>query len=103
MVGTPDDAVEQIRRLEQKVPDFGTLLLLDKNWSGTEHKKRSLEMLARYVLPAINGTNRNLVRSFDWCRENRDGFIDTIMTANRKAFEKHAAESGPGAAELMRR
>jgi limonene 1,2-monooxygenase len=103
VVGTPDDAVAQIRRLEQKVPDFGCLLLLDKNWSGMEHKKRSLEMLARYVLPAINGTNRNLVRSFDWCRENRDGFIDTIMTANRRAFEKHEAESRPARAELMRR
>jgi limonene 1,2-monooxygenase len=103
VVGTPDDVVAQIHRLEQKVPDFGCLLVLDKNWTGMEHKKRSLEMLARYVLPAVNGTNRNLVRSFDWCRENRDGFIETIMTANRKAFEKHAADSAPGAAELVRR
>lgn len=103
VVGTPDDAVEQIRRLEQKVPDFGCLLLLDRNWAGMEHKKRSLEMLARYVLPEINGDNRNRVRSFDWCRENRDRFIDKVMTANRRAFEKHASETRLDEAVLMRR
>lgn len=92
VVGTPDDAIAQIRRLEQKVPDFGCLLILDKNWAATPHKQRSLEMLARYVLPAINGDNANRVRSFDWCREQRDGFIEVIATSTQRAFAKHAAE-----------
>lgn len=92
VVGTPDDAIEQIRRLEEKVPNFGCLLLLDKNWASMEHKKRSLEMIARYVLPEINGDNRNRVKSFDWARENREGFTDTIATATKRAFDKHEAE-----------
>lgn len=91
VVGTPDDAIAQIHRLEQKVPDFGCILILDKNWSNTEHKKRSMEMMARYVLPAVNGDNRNRQKSFDWARANRDGFIDVIQSANRRAFDKHAA------------
>jgi limonene 1,2-monooxygenase len=74
------------------VPDFGCLLILDKNWAATPHKKRSLEMLARYVLPAINGDNVNRVRSFDWARDNRDGFIEVITTSTQRAFAKHAAE-----------
>ena len=92
VVGTPDDAIAQIARIEAKVPGFGCLLLLDKNWSSYEHKKRSMEMMARYVLPAINGDNRNRVRSFDWARENREGFIDMVMSATQRAFDKHAAE-----------
>ena len=92
VVGTPDDAIEQIRRLEQKVPDFGCLLVLDKNWAEVADRNRSLEMLARYVLPAINGDNRNRQKSFNWCRENRDGFIDTIQSATKRAFAKHEAE-----------
>jgi limonene 1,2-monooxygenase len=92
VVGTPDDAIAQIQRLEKKVPDFGCLLILDKNWANTEHKKRSLEMLARYVLPAINGDNNNRVKSFDWARANRDGFIEVITTSTQQAFAKHAAE-----------
>ncbi len=92
VVGTPDDAVAQIRRLEEKVPDFGCLLLLEKNWANTADTRRSLEMLARYVLPEVNGDNLARRKSFDWCREKRDGFIETIMTANQKAFAQHAAE-----------
>jgi limonene 1,2-monooxygenase len=91
VVGTPDDAIEQIRRLEQKVPDFGCLLLLDKNWADTQDKKRSMEMLARYVLPAINGENRLRQESFDWARANRDGFIEVVQSATKQAFDKHAA------------
>ena len=96
VIGTPDDAVEQIRRLEQKVPDFGCLLLLDKNWAGTHDKKRSMEMMARYVLPEINGDNANRQRSYDWARENRDGFIEVIQTATKRAFEKHAEQAPAG-------
>ncbi|MEO6093948.1 MAG: LLM class flavin-dependent oxidoreductase [Novosphingobium sp.] len=98
VVGTPDDAIEQIHRLEQKVPDFGCLLLLDKNWSSTEHKKRSMEMLMRYVLPSINGDNRNRQKSFDWARANRDGFIEVIQSANERAFAKHARQDAEGTA-----
>ncbi|QNO27885.1 LLM class flavin-dependent oxidoreductase [Sphingopyxis sp. OPL5] len=91
VVGTPDDAIEQVRRLELKVPDFGCLLVLDKNWADTADKKRSMEMIGRYVLPAINGENRLRQESFDWARANRDGFIETITSATKRAFEKHAA------------
>jgi limonene 1,2-monooxygenase len=93
VVGTPDDAIEQVRRLEAKVPDFGCLLVLDKNWADTADKKRSLEMLARYVLPAINGDNRLRQESFDWARANREGFVDIVQSATKKAFEKHAASA----------
>jgi len=91
VVGTPDDAIEQIRRLEAKVPDFGCLLVLDKNWAGTQDKQRSMEMLARYVLPAINGDNRVRDQSFDWARANREGFIDVVQSATKRAFAKHEA------------
>jgi limonene 1,2-monooxygenase len=95
VVGTPDDAIEQVHRLEQKVPDFGCLLVLDKNWADTADKKRSMEMIGRYVLPAINGENRLRQESFDWARANRDGFIETITSATKRAFDKHAAAEPP--------
>jgi limonene 1,2-monooxygenase len=93
VVGTPDDAIEQVRRLERKVPDFGCLLVLDKNWAEVRDRNRSLEMLARYVLPAINGDNRARQTSFDWCRTQRDGFIATMESATRRAFDRHASET----------
>jgi limonene 1,2-monooxygenase len=92
VVGTPEDAIAQIRRLEQKVPDFGCLLLLEKNWASFENTKRSHEMLARYVLPVINQTNANRQKSFDWAREGREGFVEVFSAATQAAFAKHAAE-----------
>jgi len=93
VIGTPDDAIAQIRRLEEKVPDFGTLLLFDKNWTNMEHKKRSLEMIMRYVLPEINGDNNSRIRSFDWQGEHRAEYFETFQQATQRAFEKHAAEN----------
>ncbi len=92
VVGTPDDALDQIRRLEKKVPDFGCLLLLEKNWANFENTKRSHELLARYVLPAVNGSNLNRQKSFDWAREGREGFVEMFSKATQAAFAKHAAE-----------
>jgi limonene 1,2-monooxygenase len=96
VVGTPDDAIAQIRRLEEKVPGFGCLLLLERNWARTEDARRSYEMIARYVLPDINGDNRNRVRSYDWCRENREAFVGVVMAANQRAFEKHESAMRKG-------
>jgi len=92
VVGTPDDAIDQIRRLEKKVPDFGCLLMLEKNWASFENTKRSHELLARYVLPAINKQNENRQKSFDWAREGREGFVEVFSAATRRAFEKHHAQ-----------
>ncbi len=91
VIGTPDDAVEQIRRLEEKVPGFGCLLLFDKNWAGTADKQRSLEMMMRYVLPEINGDNESRNRSFAWQHENREPFFGRMMEGAQRAIEKHAA------------
>lgn len=92
VVGTPDDAVAQIRRLEEKVPGFGCLLLFDKNWARTEHKKSSLELMMRYVLPEINGDNLSRKKSFDWQGDNVETFAGTFMDATKRAFEKYAAD-----------
>jgi limonene 1,2-monooxygenase len=74
------------------VPDFGCLLMLEKNWASFENTKRSHELLARYVLPAINKQNANRQKSFDWAREGREGFVEVFSAATQRAFAKHAAE-----------
>jgi len=94
VVGTPDDAIDQIRRLEKKVPDFGCLLMLEKNWASFENTKRSHELLARYVLPAVNKQNENRQKSFDWARKGREGFVEVFSAATQRAFAKHAEAEG---------
>jgi limonene 1,2-monooxygenase len=93
VVGTPDDAIAQIRRLENKVPDFGSLLLLEKNWASFENTKRSYELMARYVLPVINNANVNREKSFEWAGANRERFVEVFSAATQRAFEKHKEQS----------
>jgi limonene 1,2-monooxygenase len=85
VVGTPDDAIAQILRLNERIPDFGCLLICEKNWASTEHQKRSYEMIARYVLPAINGDNAVRESSFRWANRNGRKFMDVMLAAAQKA------------------
>ncbi len=96
VVGTPDDAIAQIRRLENKAPDFGCLLMLEKNWASFENTKRSYELMARHVLPAVNGANANRQKSFDWAGANRERFVEVFSAATQAAFAKHHAENAAG-------
>jgi len=61
VVGTPDDAIAQIRRLQEKQGEFGCFLQLAHNWAPWEETKKSYEMWQRYVTPVINNANVNRV------------------------------------------
>jgi limonene 1,2-monooxygenase len=74
------------------VPDFGCLLLFDRNWARPEHRDRSLELMMRYVLPAINGDNRNREKSLDWMATNAVRFQTAMKEGAQRAIEKYAAE-----------
>lgn len=89
VVGTPDDAIAQIRRLEDRVPDFGCLLIAEKNWASPENQKTSYELLARFVLPAINGANRIRQQSFEWAHDNSEKFMGKMMSAAQQAKTKY--------------
>src|SRR5277367_3470447 len=51
VVGTPDDAIAQIERLEKQSGGFGCYLSLDHNWADWDRKQRSYELMARHVFP----------------------------------------------------
>jgi limonene 1,2-monooxygenase len=55
IIGTPDDAIAQIERLQAETGGFGGLMLTTHEWTGTEKVRRSLELFARYVIPHFRG------------------------------------------------
>lgn len=81
IIGTPDDAIAQIRRLEEKLPDFGCLLICEKNFASPDNQKKSVELFARHVLPAINGDNHVRQSSFEWAHDNSTEFMGRMMKA----------------------
>ena len=51
VIGTPDDAIAQIERLEEESGGFGTFLQMAHNWADWTETKRSYKLFSRYVVP----------------------------------------------------
>ncbi len=96
VVGTPDDAIAQIRRLREKQGEFGVFLQLAHNWADFDKTKQSYELWRRFVSPAINGVNASRQDSFDWATTNAPQFIKAAMDAAASTIAKHHAEAREG-------
>ena len=59
VIGTPDDAINQIERLETQSGGFGTFLHMAHNWADWAETTRSYELFARYVSPQFQSRNDN--------------------------------------------
>ncbi|MBV9420355.1 MAG: LLM class flavin-dependent oxidoreductase, partial [Alphaproteobacteria bacterium] len=92
VVGTPDDAIAQIRRLQAKQGEFGVFLQLAHNWANFENTKKSYELWQRHVTPVINKANEARAIAFDWARDNKERFIGAAMTAAMQTIQKHTEE-----------
>jgi limonene 1,2-monooxygenase len=55
IIGTPDDAIAQIARMQQETGGFGGLMLTTHEWVVTDKMRRSYELFARYVMPHFRG------------------------------------------------
>ena len=91
-LGTPDDAIATVRALQEKSGGFGTLLLLGHNCASPEATLRSYELIARYVVPAVNDANRNRAASLDWAHANAGTFIPAMMGGMQGAIAQHEEE-----------
>ncbi len=94
VIGTPDDAIAQIERLQAQSGGFGAFLQLGQNWANFENTKISYEMMARYVFPKFQGLNDNRETSLNWARDNRGEFIGQAMMAVGARVAQHVAEKG---------
>jgi limonene 1,2-monooxygenase len=94
VIGTPDDFVAQMDRMQQQSGGFGCFLNLDHHWADWAQTKRSYELIARYAIPKINKLNRNRLSSEQWLRENNDQFKGELTSAVRAKMEEHAKSKG---------
>ncbi len=93
VVGTPDDAIAQIRRLHAKQGEFGCFLQLAHNWANFEATKKSYELWQRHVTPVINHANHARETAFNWARDHREKFIGAAMQAAMQTIQKHHEEA----------
>jgi limonene 1,2-monooxygenase len=84
IVGTPDDCIEGIKRLEERSGGFGGFLVQAVDWAPREHVLHSYELLARYVMPHFQGTALSTAASNEWAYQRRE----TLMAGRNQAIDR---------------
>lgn len=98
MIGTPDDLIEHIRKLQVQSGGFETFLSLAHNAANFEATKKSYELLARYVMPAFQHPNSNREPSLEWASANSGRFMQSYMGGIQDAIKLHEEEVAERAA-----
>ena len=92
VIGTPDDLVDRIRHLQELTGGFGTVVGFVHDWANRENTSRSWDMVARYVIPEVNGMLEGYRESQKYVNENRSVWdraaeaVKSKITENPNAF-----------------
>ena len=87
IVGTPDDCIAGIERLQEISGGFGKFMIRVEDWAPRDKIHRSYELLARYVMPHFQGSVQGIEISSDWASERREA-----LQANRYVGIKAATD-----------
>ena len=87
IVGTPDDCIAGIERLQEITGGFGKFMIRVEDWAPRDKIHRSYELLARYVMPHFQGSVKGIEISRDWASERREA-----LQANRYVGIKAATD-----------
>jgi limonene 1,2-monooxygenase len=92
VIGTPDDAIAQLKRLENKQGEFGAFLQLAHNWASFDNTLKSYDLWAEHVAPVFKNANVSRQASYDWTMSNAKDFMGQAMNAAGAMIQKHAEE-----------
>jgi limonene 1,2-monooxygenase len=91
IIGTPEDAVEAIAALQKRAGGFGTLIGFAHDWAPREAQLRSFEMMARYVVPRVQGLIEPVQRSADFVSAHSGELMEAAGQAVLGAIRAHNA------------
>jgi limonene 1,2-monooxygenase len=89
IVGTPDDAIADINRLQEISGGFGGLMVLVADWAPREKILHSYELLARYVFPHFQGTLAGIEASARWASERKDLMQESRLAGLKRADQDY--------------
>jgi limonene 1,2-monooxygenase len=103
IVGTPQDAIDHIEKLQDLSGGFGGLLGLAHEWAPREKINKSFELFARYVMPKFQGQLTPISDSQEWVAENKGTIFGTTPAAMVRAFKDAGKEIPEELAKQMQR
>lgn len=108
VIGTPDDLVAKIYEMMALSGGFGTVIGFVHDWANREDTRRSWDLVARYVIPEVNGMLDGFRESNRFAIENRDAWnragaamMSKIQENERAAAAMQAQQDGQGPLALV--
>ena len=86
VIGTPDDMIAQIERLERRSGGFGVFLDMAHNWADFAATRRSYELIARYVMPRFDGRAGRQEEAYRWAMEKKPELAERRQVGIDKAI-----------------
>ena len=90
IIGTPDDCIEGILKLEEQSGGFGGFLVQAIDWAPRDRILNSFELLARYVMPRFQGSLVGLENSNQWARSRQETLVQGRTRAIDRAHQVYA-------------
>ncbi len=91
VIGTPDDLVASIRQMIELTGGFGTVIGFVHDWANPEATARSWDLVARHVVPEINGLLEGYRESQTYVIEHRESFDRAGQAIVAKIMENERA------------
>ena len=91
VIGTPDDLIATIRQLIEVTGGFGTVIGFVHDWANPEATRRSWDLVARHVIPEINGYLNAYRDSQRYVIEHRESFERAGQAVMNKIMENERA------------
>lgn len=87
-IGTPDDAIAMLQRLQAQQGEFGVMLIQATNWADWENMRKSYELYARFVMPHFERVNDLRRRSYDRLGEDLEAIQEERQKGVDMAFAR---------------
>ena len=92
-IGTPDDLVDFIHRLDEDSGGFGGVLIQAQEWGTREQVDHSYELVARYVAPRFQGSLQSLDASQMWSAAKRSELEELKQRSLERAQADYESRS----------
>jgi limonene 1,2-monooxygenase len=92
VIGTVEDAIAQVERLEKQSGGFGSYLLIHHEWARHDATLKSYELIANHVKPRFQASTDRLQQASDYAVSRWNELNQRQADAIQAATDRHAKE-----------
>jgi limonene 1,2-monooxygenase len=89
IIGTPEDAIDKIRELQELSGGFGGFMNMAVDWTTRDKTLHSYELFARHVAPVFRDSLDSILYSREWTNERRAKLMERGGIGVRLATEEY--------------